>query len=129
MQIAANIKDYGVVEGRDFIEPTITTDEGVQQAKARKRKMIDEAHAQAHKIIGSLIKFDKMIKKTQEISYEHAILSHKLKEQNKIESKIVVERKKKQITIQELRTMNIQRPQIVLPDDEEDYFGEDDDLR
>ena len=129
MQKASVLKNYGAIEGKNFIEPNTTTDEGVQQSKARKRKIIDEVHIQANKIIDSLIKFDKMIKKTQEISYEHSVLSNKLKEQNIIESKIVDERKKKQNTIQELKSMNIQRQQIVLPEEEEDYFGEGIDLR
>ena len=81
------------------------------------------------KIIDNLVKLDKMIMKTQEVSYEHSVLSNKLNEQNKIDSKIIEERKKKQISIQELRTMNIQRPQLVLPEEKEDYFGERVDLR
>ena len=128
MQEASVRNNYGAIEGKNFIEPNTTT-EGVQHLKARKRKAVDEVHMQAMKIIDSLIKIDKLIKKTQEISYEHTVLSNKLKGQNKIESKIVEERKKKQITIQELRTMNIPRPQVVLPDVEEDYFGEGPDLR
>ena len=49
MQHAAVLKDYGDMEGKFFIEPTNTTDEGVQQAKARKRKAIDEVYMQANK--------------------------------------------------------------------------------
>ena len=129
MQHAATLKSYGAIEGKNFIEPINTTDEGVQQAKARKRKAIDEVHMQANKIIDNLVKLDKMITKTQEVSYEHSILSNKLRHQNKIESKIIDERKKRQISIQELRTTNSQRPPIVLSEEEEDYFGDGCDLR
>ncbi len=49
MRGAAVLTNYGAIEGKNFIEPNTTTDEGVQHSKARKRKAIDDVHKQVNK--------------------------------------------------------------------------------
>ena len=130
MQKQRVLKNYGAQEGKSFVEPHKTSESGVQYANIKKRKSIENAHSIAQSISDLLVKYDKAVVKAQESTFEHAVLTHKLKSQKIIESEIVDTRKEKQISMQALRAQqnDIQRASVVIPEEGDDYFNDDDEV-
>ena len=130
MKYYCDAKDFGVEESKKFIEPTKTSEDGVAKAKTVKRKAIEEAKQGAQKVLETLIKFDKLVVRSQETTYEHSILSHKLKEQKRVETDIITLRRQKNISMQALRAEQGQLPrqERVEVEEDENHFGIEEDL-
>ena len=77
-------------------------------------------------MLETLIKFDKLVVRAQETTYEHSILSHKLKEQKRVETDIITLRRQKNVSMQALRAEQGHLPlqERVEVEEDENHFRE-----